>query len=146
MGLRIAVVGPCASGKTVLVQALRARGYDARQCAQEHSYVPTMWQRISRPDVLIYLDAELPTIMQRRSTWDERLLEEQRQRLSHARAHCDLYLRTDTLSREEVVQAAMNFLRACPKGPLLSPPRCVRHPLPLPKLGEEGGWGDGEGQ
>ncbi len=113
MGLRIAIVGPCASGKTELVQALCARGYDTRQCVQEHSYVPTMWQRISRPDVLIYLDAELPTIVQRRGAdWDERLLMEQRRRLSHARAHCDLYLRTDTLSREEVAQAVLDFLKS----------------------------------
>jgi len=113
MDIRIAVVGPCASGKTELVRALRARGYDARQCVQEHSYVPTMWQHISRPDVLIYLDAELPTIARRRNTdWDERLLMEQRRRLSHARAHCDLYLRTDALSREEVVQAVLDFLKS----------------------------------
>ena len=110
MNLRIAVVGPCASGKTELVQALRARGYNARQRVQEHSYVPTMWQRISRPDVLIYLDAELSTIVRRRSAWDERLLAEQRRRLSHARTHCDLYLRTDTLSREAVAQAVLSFL------------------------------------
>jgi putative nucleotidyltransferase with HDIG domain len=113
MKLRIAVVGPCASGKTELVQALCARGYDARQCVQEHSYVPTMWQRISRPDVLIYLDAELSTITRRQGTdWDERLLTEQRLRLSHARTTCDLYLRTDTLSREEVVQAVLDFLKS----------------------------------
>jgi hypothetical protein len=113
MRLRIAVVGPCASGKTELVQTLRARGYDARQCVQEHSYVPTMWQRISRPDVLIYLDVELSTIIRRRGAgWDERLLLEQQRRLSHARVHCDLYLRTDTLTREEVAQAVLNFLES----------------------------------
>jgi len=42
----IAVVGPCASGKTRLVQALRERGYNAREVAQNYSHVPTMWQRI----------------------------------------------------------------------------------------------------
>jgi len=55
--MRIAVVGPCASGKTALVERLRKLGYEAHECVQEHSYVPTMWQKISRPDVLIYLDA-----------------------------------------------------------------------------------------
>lgn len=111
MELRIAVVGPCASGKTELVKALRARGYNARQCTQEHSYVPTMWKRITRPDVLIYLDAEFSTIVQRRGPWDRRILRAQQERLNHARVHCDLYLRTDTLSRAEVAQIVLAFLQ-----------------------------------
>ena len=45
----IAIVGVCASGKSTLAKALRERGYNARQVLQEHSYVPYMWQRITRP-------------------------------------------------------------------------------------------------
>ena len=41
--LRIAVVGPCASGKSTFAKALKAAGYEARHPAQEHSYVPNMW-------------------------------------------------------------------------------------------------------
>ena len=64
----IAIVGPCASGKTLLVQALKERGYNAREVRQEHSYVPTMWQRITQPDVLIYLDVSEEIALKRRPT------------------------------------------------------------------------------
>jgi hypothetical protein len=51
----IAAVGPCTSGKSTLVRALRERGYNAREVVQEHSYVPAMWQVFAQPDILIYL-------------------------------------------------------------------------------------------
>lgn len=111
--MRIAVVGPCASGKTVLAERLRCLGYEVHECTQEHSYVPTMWQKISRPDILIYLDASLPVIAKRRpADWSEDYLAEQNRRLSHARQHCDLYILTDELSEEEVLEVTLDFLRA----------------------------------
>jgi deoxyadenosine/deoxycytidine kinase len=84
---RIVVVGPCAAGKTTLVKNLGLRGYDVRPCLQEHSFVPRMWQVFSRAEILIYLDAELPTIARRqsRADWTEADLNEQRRRLAHAR-------------------------------------------------------------
>ena len=110
--MRIAVVGPCASGKTALVERLRKLGYEARECVQEHSYVPTMWQKISQPDVLVYLDASLAAIAERRSAdWSEEYLAKLNRRLSHARQHCDLYIQTDELSEEEVLERALDFLR-----------------------------------
>ena len=110
--MRIAVVGPCASGKTALVEHLRKLGYEARECVQEHSYVPTMWQKVSRPDVLIYLDASLATIAERRpAEWSEEYLAKLNRRLSHAHQHCDLYIQTDGLSEEEVLERALGFLR-----------------------------------
>jgi deoxyadenosine/deoxycytidine kinase len=110
--MRIAVVGPCASGKTALAERLRNLGYEARECTQEHSYVPTMWQKISRPDVLIYLDATLAVVAERRSAdWSEEYLAKLNHRLSHARQHCDLYIQTDRLSEEEVLERALDFLR-----------------------------------
>ncbi|MBC8264614.1 MAG: hypothetical protein H8E47_10880 [Anaerolineales bacterium] len=110
--MRIAVVGPCASGKTALVERLRELGYEARECVQEHSYVPTMWQKISQPDVLIYLDASLAVIAERRlADWSEEYLAKLNHRLSHARQHCDLYIQTDGLSKEEVLERALGFLR-----------------------------------
>jgi hypothetical protein len=110
--LRVAVVGACASGKSVLVSALRAVGYEARHVAQEHSYVPAMWQRVSRPDVLIYLDVDYQTIMARRPSFpfSEVDLAEQNRRLAHARQHCDLYLDTSGLTPAEIQQQSLSFL------------------------------------
>jgi len=114
--LLIAVVGPCASGKSCLVEGLRAYGYNAREVVQEHSYVPTMWQRITRPDFLIYLDVSWKVACQRRlwagvddvspSWWQE-----QGRRLAHAREHADLYIDTDLLSIQAVLAEALSFLR-----------------------------------
>jgi len=107
----IAVVGPCASGKTTLVQALRARGHNAREVVQEHSYVPTMWQRITQPDLLIYLDVSWEVARRRRPTdagvswWDELA-----RRLRHARQHADLYILTDELTTQQVLDKVMAFL------------------------------------
>jgi cytidylate kinase len=110
--LRIVVVGPCAAGKTTLVDNLRPRGFDIRSCVQEHSGLPDLWRRFSRADVLIYLDATLPTIARRqqRSDWTQDRLDTQRERLALARAHCDFYLLTDDLTREEVAQRVGAFL------------------------------------
>lgn len=109
---RIAVVGPCVSGKTELVNALRAAGYEARHVAQEHSYVPAMWKRISKPDVLVYLDVDYRTAKARRPyiDWGPERLEEQADRLAHARTHCDLYVDTRALSREDVRELVFRFL------------------------------------
>jgi hypothetical protein len=107
----IAVVGPCASGKSLLVQALRARGYNTREVAQEHSYVPTMWQRITQPDLLVYLDVSWAVARQRRPTdagaeWWAELA----RRLHHAREHADLYIHTDPLSPQQVLDRTLAFL------------------------------------
>ncbi len=106
--LRIAVVGPCASGKSTLAESLRALGYDARQIAQEHSYVPDMWQRINKPDLLIFLDASLEACNQRKDLHlnleDYR---EQGRRLEHARKLCDIFLTTDELSAEQVLRRVL---------------------------------------
>jgi len=125
-GDEIVVVGPCAAGKTTLVQNLHPRGFPIRACAQEHSTAPQLWRRRSRPRVLIYLDAELETISarQNRRDWTQDRLDQQRQRLKNARLHCDLYLRTDDLSREQVAGTVSSFLigrgivpnRARPRG------------------------------
>ena len=110
--MRIAVVGPCASGKTALAERLQNLGYEARECVQEHSYAPTMWRKISQPDVLIYLDASLSVVVERRpADWSEEYLAKLNRRLSHARQHCDLYIQTDGLSEEEVLERALDFLK-----------------------------------
>jgi len=112
--MRVKVVGPCASGKSTLVERLRAAGYDAHQCLQEHSYVPDMWRRVNPPDVLIFVDARLETAMRRRprSDWSPEIFAEQRRRLAHAREHCDLYLATDDLTPDQVCERARAFLES----------------------------------
>jgi len=108
----IAVVGPCASGKSLLVHALQQRGYNAREVAQEHSHVPTMWQRFTQPDLLIYLDISWKVACQRRPTdakadwWAEVA-----HRLHHARQHADLYIHTDRLTSQEVLEKTLAFLK-----------------------------------
>ncbi len=112
--MRIKVVGPCSSGKSILAASLRSLGYDAASAAQDHSYVPDMWQRLNPPDVLIYLDVTQEAAFQRGRKgmgWDQRYLDQQHERLRHARAHCDLYLPTTELSEEEVLVKVLEFLR-----------------------------------
>jgi hypothetical protein len=107
---RIVIVGPCASGTSTLAAGLRAAGYEAHPCAQEHSYVADMW-RMSGPDLLIYLDATMDTIRRRRDvSWGDSYLAAENQRLAHARLHCDLYIATDDLSIEAVRQRALDYL------------------------------------
>jgi deoxyadenosine/deoxycytidine kinase len=110
---RVAVVGVCASGKSTLVKALKDAGYEARHVAQEHSYVPAMWQRISHPDVLIFLDADYETIIARRpkTTLRQEDLVEQNRRLDHARRHCDLYIHTGSLEPSDIQRQVFSFLR-----------------------------------
>lgn len=76
--------------------------------------MPDLWKRFSKADVLIYLDAQVQTIAarQQRSDWTQERLDVQRQRLAHAREHCDLYLATDDLTREEVAEGVKGFLRS----------------------------------
>jgi len=110
--MRIVLVGICGSGKTTLAQGLRELGYTAKVCAQEHSEVPYMWQVLSRPDVLIYLDASDEVVWQRGERhYVVDFVEEERRRLAHARAHCDYYLVTDDLTTAEVLAQVVAFLK-----------------------------------
>lgn len=109
---RIGIVGPCSSGKSTLARALRALGYRVKEIMQEHCAAPTMWQRISNPDVLIYLDVGMDVAAQREgltqpSSW---WIEEREVRLAHARAHCDLYIDTSTLAPEDILTQALEYL------------------------------------
>lgn len=112
--MRIKLVGPCASGKSVLAARLRERGYDASTAAQDHSYVPDMWQRLNPPHLLIYLDVTLRSAQERGRRgmgWNQGYLDEQHWRLRHARAHCDFYLPTGDLTEEQVLTEILAFLR-----------------------------------
>jgi ATPase subunit of ABC transporter with duplicated ATPase domains len=109
---KIGVVGPCTSGKTTLIRNLRdIDQITLRHIAQEHSYVPTMWQKITNPDWLIFLDVSFPVSMKRkRLNWNQDEYQEQQRRLAHARANADFYLMTDSLTAEEVAAAVKEFL------------------------------------
>jgi hypothetical protein len=100
------------SGKSELVTALRAEGYQTHHVAQEHSYVPAMWQRMTRPDVLVYLDVSYDAVRARRPavSWGPERLVEQAGRLAHAREHCDLYVDTSALTINEVREQVLSFL------------------------------------
>jgi cytidylate kinase len=109
--MKIGVVGPCSAGKSTLINALKEKGVDARHIAQEHSYVPDMWQIISGPDILIFLEVSYPVSQQRRALdWQLLDFEDQHKRLTHAREHAHLILNTDTLSITEVLQQVITYL------------------------------------
>lgn len=107
----IGVVGPCASGKSTLVAALRLKNYHARHIAQEHSYLRDMWKQIADPDFLIYLDVSFDiSIMRTGTSWDRRIFEKQVARLEHARSHADLYIQTDELKPQQVLNIVLGSL------------------------------------
>lgn len=107
----VGIVGVCASGKSTLERGLSRLGYNARQCGQEHSYIPDMWRRLTRPEVLIYLDAS-PRVARRRRDMRLRGSDHaaQRERLAHAREHCHVYIDTDAFSRQQVLEEAVRAL------------------------------------
>lgn len=110
-GRLIGIVGPCAAGKTTLVAGLADHGYQARGIAQEHSFAPSMWQRITNPDLLIYLDVSYENTLQRRQlNWTQAEYDEQLYRLRHAREHADLSIDTNPLTISEVLDRVINFL------------------------------------
>lgn len=107
----IGVVGPCGSGKSTLIAGLVTHGYACRHIAQEHSYVPAMWQIISKPDILIFLYASFPISTARRKlNWQLKDYEEQFRRLSHARKHAHIIINTDELTPEQVLQTTLDYL------------------------------------
>ena len=113
--LLLAVVGPCAAGKSTLIEGLRQHGYQARHVAQEHSYVQEMWKLLTSPDYLIYLDVSYQVSKQRTdSTWQETIFNRQIERLAHARDHADLIIQTDDLEPEEVLEQVLKFLGKIP--------------------------------
>jgi len=110
----IGIVGPCGAGKSTLAEGLTQAGYRARAIVQEHSYVKDMWQRLTKPDLLIFLQASCVVGGKRRNMqWTEFEWEEQQRRLGHARQHAAFYLDTDSLSIEEVLEETIRFIKGC---------------------------------
>ncbi len=94
-----------------MISGLSHYGFRVRHIAQEHSYVADMWQRLTNPEVLIYLDVSYPVTIQRRQlNWNESEYQVQVDRLRHARQHADLYIDTDNLSPTEVLHRVITYL------------------------------------
>ncbi len=118
---KVGIVGPCAAGKSTLVSALSKLGYEAKHIAQDHSYVADMWQKLTKPRVLIYLSASYSTTMTRRNlNWTQKEYDEQLRRLGHAHDHADFILETDDLTPYEVLQSVLRFLHTFGITPLKS--------------------------
>jgi deoxyadenosine/deoxycytidine kinase len=109
-GPRIVVVGPCAAGKTTLVNQLKERGYDAYVCGQEHSEIATLF-RHGQPDIVIALDLDLTTLRARRGDeWPQDIYTRQVQRLEVARSQADLVIDTSDLNELQALDAVLTML------------------------------------
>lgn len=71
----------------------------------------TMWQRISNPRWLVYLDVSFQVSLVRKNLgWTLAEYQEQQRRLSHARGAADLYIMTDNMTPSQVTEAVLRFL------------------------------------
>ncbi|NPV42517.1 MAG: hypothetical protein HPY70_00780 [Firmicutes bacterium] len=112
----MAIVGPCASGKTTLAEFLNSKGFKAYSVAQEHSCVTKLWSK-KNPDILIYLDVNIQAIKNRRNVqWGEERLIQQKKRLAKALEQCDIYIPTSNLSKEQVCIKAFEEVLSILKG------------------------------
>lgn len=75
--------------------------------------MPDMWQRITHPDVLIYLDVTYENAQKRRClNWTPDEYAEQLRRLEHSRQHAHLTLDTNPLTVDQVLDAVVQFLNS----------------------------------
>ena len=108
--LRVVVVGPCASGKTTLVENLKRIGIDARVSGQEHSAIRNLWRRLE-PDVLIALDLDLDTLRERRNpTWPADLYSVQHVRLAGAFEAATVVINTSDTPEEDVFEQVLAII------------------------------------
>jgi len=108
----IGIVGPCGSGKSTLMAGLEKHGYRCRHIAQEHSYVQQMWQIITKPDILIFLECSYQnSTMRRKLNWQPADHEEQIRRLIHAYQNANIIINTNTLDENGVLAQAVAYLK-----------------------------------
>lgn len=104
-------MGPCKSGKTTQSKALQALGIEARNVAQEHSFVPTLWQRKGMPDLLVFLDVSYENTLKRSTLrWYESDYERQLVRLNHAKEHADLIVDTNVMDQDAVLKTILDAI------------------------------------
>ncbi len=73
----------------------------------------SMWRRICHPDLLIYLDAQAPTIRSRLQVdWEQAFIDEMHRRLTDALQNADLVLETDSLTIDQVLNRVVEFIQA----------------------------------
>ena len=109
----IGLVGPCGAGKSSLAARLQGESFTVRHIAQEHSYVPDMWKRLTNPDLLIYLEVSYENTVRRRNLdWTYSEYTDQLHRLRHARQYADLVIDTNPLSLEEVRRLVLVFVKS----------------------------------
>jgi len=107
----VGVVGPCGAGKSSLVAGLKPYGFQVRHIAQEHSYVPDMWKRLTNPDLLIYLDVSYEnTVLRRQLDWTRDEYNQQLYRLRHARQYADYIVDTNQSTLEGVIELVLAFI------------------------------------
>jgi hypothetical protein len=71
-----------------------------------------MWQRLSRPDVLVFLQVSFAEASRRRAlNWNEAEYMEQIHRLRHAYQHADLVIDTNDLSPGQVLEQVVGFIQ-----------------------------------
>lgn len=108
----IGIVGVCASGKTTLNAGLTALGFNCRHIAQEHSYVPTMWRRMTNPDILIYLEVSYENTITRKSlNWTRNEYEQQLFRIRDAIENAQIHINTDDLTPEQLIDLVVKELQ-----------------------------------
>jgi deoxyadenosine/deoxycytidine kinase len=91
-------------------------GYAARNVAQEHSFVPTLWQRKGMPDLLVFLEVSYDNTLKRSTLrWIESDYERQLERLKHARENADLIIDTNILSQDEVLKVILDAIQKLEK-------------------------------
>ncbi len=111
--LLIGIVGVCASGKTTLKSGLSALGYNCRHIAQEHSYVPDMWKRLTNPDILIYLEVSFESTITRKSlNWTRDEYAQQLYRLRNAIDNAQIHISTDELTASQLIEKAVNEIES----------------------------------
>lgn len=110
--IKIGLVGPCTSGKSLLKEGLNQKGFHAVHIAQEHSYVQDMWKKIADPDILVFLDVSYPVAIRRRQTALQlKDYEVQKKRLQNALENADLYINTDDLSPSDILDKVLMFVK-----------------------------------
>lgn len=111
MAVPLVIVGPCAAGKSTLVDGLRRTGVSARAVAQEHSRVRDLFRR--RPSAgVVYLTADWPVIHARRPLSFGRVqYEDEVKRLLYVRSLADVVVHTDVLTPDDVLALVVRWMR-----------------------------------